>query len=347
MSKKKEEPANKTDNLKELLKKYGKVISNGISVLSKKKDLKALTVSPSFDISLNGGLIEGSWCVISGDPKTGKTTLCLQICKNGQKEGRKVIYLDGETRLKGYNLSGIEGLDLEAVDIIHSPEDGPSLAAEDFLNILENMIKMPEYKGSIAVIDSCSSLVPRAELDMEACATIRASLPKLLSHWIKKNAQTIVNQKIILLIITHYVTNTSGYGKIKLPDCGKMIQYQADTLLDVKKSDSWEEGGEEIGRLVEWDIRCSSMGASNKSCKSYIRYGTGVDFVQEIIVIATDLGLIDKSGAWYTCDFMSDAVENYDAANYKFQGQAKLYEYISTHPEVFDILNNKVKEMLV
>ena len=100
---------------KAIQKAFGKVVSKGSELLSAKADLKPISVSPALDLALNGGILEGSWTIISGDPKTGKSTTCLQICKNAQDEGRPVIYIDGESRLKAYNLVGIEGLDLEKI----------------------------------------------------------------------------------------------------------------------------------------------------------------------------------------------------------------------------------------
>lgn len=247
---------------KSISKQFGKVLSTGTELLGVKENLKSLTVSPAMDLALNGGLLEGSWNIISGSPKVGKSSLCLQVCKNAQDDGRGVIYVDAESRLKDYNLLGIEGLDLSKFNIVHgSNEDNDEqLSAEDFLKITESLMKMPKNKGAVCVIDSCSSLVPRAELDEDPSATLRASLPKLLSHWIKKNAQVVVRNKIIVLIITHYITNTSGYGKHKIPDCGVMVQYQADSRLDVAKVDPWIEDDVKIGQLIHWDIGCSSKG---------------------------------------------------------------------------------------
>lgn len=218
---------------KAIQKEFGKVISAGIDLVASKRDLRTLSVSPALDLALNGGMLEGSWNLISGDPKTGKSTTCLQICKNAQDEDRPVIYIDAESRLKTYNLEGTQGLDLEKIQVVHGPEDGDQLSAEDFLKICESMIKMPKNKGAVCVIDSCSSLVPRSELEEDPSASLRASLPKLLSHWVKKNSQVVVKNKIIVLIITHYITNTSGYGKVKVPDCGVMVLYQADTRMDI------------------------------------------------------------------------------------------------------------------
>lgn len=331
-------------NDKAIQKAFGKVVSKGSELIAAKQDLKAISVSPALDLALNGGLLEGSWTIISGDPKTGKSTTCLQICKNAQDEGRPVIYVDGESRLKAYNLVGIEGLDLEKIQIIHSPDDGESLSAEDFLDIAESLMKRPENNGAVCVIDSCSSLVPRAELEESTSASLRASLPKLLSHWIKKNSQTVVKNKINVLVITHYITNTSGYGKVKIPDCGVMVQYQSDTRLDIAKIEPWEENNKKIGQLVHWKISCSSMGASGTECISYIKYNKGIDKTKEIIELAESFGIIEKAGAWYSIPFLEQMEEFTEAP--KFQGQSKIYEFLMERKDIFDAVHSKVKEML-
>lgn len=333
------------DSTKEIIKRYGNVISRGVQILEKRKDLKTLSVSPALDLSLGGGILEGSWTVISGPPKCGKTSSVLQICVNAQKEGREVIYLDGESRLKEYNLSGAEGLDLDKFQVISSIDQ--PMSGEDFLHILEMLIKDPKNAGAVVVIDSTSSLIPRAELDKEADPSLRASLPKLLTHWIKKNAQTIKNQKIFLVAIRHMITNTSGYGKHKLYDSGEYLQYQADTLLECKSKTEWMEDNRQVGLIIDWDIQTSSLGSSGRKCQSYFRFGKGLDSIKEIIVLANDLGLIDKAGSWFTCPFLEGEIEGYITENNKLQGETKLYDHIASDPVKFEILNRKVKEMLL
>lgn len=273
---------------------------------------------------------------------THNTTSVLQICKNAQDEGRPIIYVDVETRLKTYNLQGIEKLDLDKMQIVHGPhdEDDP-LAAEDFLKITESLIRMPKNKGAICVLDSTSSLLPRAELEEDPSSSLRASLPKLMTHWIKKNAQTIVRNRIIFVAITHYITNTSGYGKTKVADGGVQLQYQADTKLDVVRIEDWLEGGDsgkKIGQKIHWKIGCSSLGASGSECISYLKYGKGIDKHQEIIELATSFGIIEKAGSWFTLQFLDEPV--------KMQGVHKVYEYLEQNPEAFDKVCLEVKEML-
>lgn len=331
-------------SLKNIQKEFGKVISLGVELVEAKSKLKTLNVSPSLDLALNGGLSEGTWNIFSGEPKTGKTSTCLQICKNAIDEDRPVIYLDAESRLKKYNLTGINGLDLKKIQIIHSPEEGRQLSAEEFLKILESVMSLPENKGAVCVIDSMSSLVPQVELEEDPSATLRASLPKLLSHWIKKNAQRVSMNKLIMLLITHYITNTSGYGKLKNPDGGVMLQYQADSRLDVGKVEPWEEDGKKIGQIVTWKISCSSLGASGTECTSYIRYGKGIDKNKEVIELAEALSVIDKAGAWYSIPFLAGSKEFPEAP--KFQGQSKIYAFLEQRPDIFSVILEKVKALI-
>ena len=93
----------KPEYLAKIFKEYGNIISSGLDVLEEKKNYKTISVSPAIDIALGGGIKEGSWLTLTGDPKSGKTTTALQIAANCQKEGRPIIYLDVEGRLKDMN----------------------------------------------------------------------------------------------------------------------------------------------------------------------------------------------------------------------------------------------------
>jgi RecA/RadA recombinase len=331
-------------SLKAIEKEFGKVISKGNELIAEKKKLRTLSVSPSIDLALNGGLSEGTWNLFCGDPKSGKSTTCLQICKNAIDEGRPVIYLDAESRLKQYNLNGIEGFDLSKIQIIHSPEGRRQLSAEEYLKVLESLMSLPENKGAVCVIDSVSCLVPLNELEEDPSATIRASLPKLLTHWVKKNIHTVTSNRLIMLLITHYITNTSGYGKLKNPDGGLMIQFQSDTRMDISRVEPWEDSGKKIGQIVNWKVSWSSLGATGTECTSYLRYGKGIDSKKEVIELAEALSIIDKAGAWYSIPFLAGTKDFEEAP--KFQGQSKLYSFLEERPDVFDIILSKVKELL-
>ena len=327
-----------TDQItRDIIKKHGHVVSTGEKVFSEKSNLETISVSPAIDIALGGGIKEGSWVILTGDPKTGKTTTALQIAATCQKEGRPVIYLDAEGRLKAMNLGGVEGLDLSKMRVIHSDEE--PLSAEKFLDIALKLVSSKEFERCVCIIDSTSSLIPEKELAEDLSGSFRAGLPKILAVFCRKMGQIIPKQKATMIIITHFIANTSGYGASRLPDCGRKIQYQADTRMEVKNIKSWESGSVQIGQQINWKIVCSSMGGPGTMCTSWLRYGKGLDGTQEMLQISCEIGLISKAGAWYNCDFMGEDAK-------KFQGQDKLHQFLKENPETLKELEKQVKEML-
>lgn len=348
MAKKKEiEDSSSEAALKAIKKKYGNIIKTGSQVFDRKKELKTLKISPCWDLALNGGLQEASWNIVSGAPKSGKTTLILQIIANAQKEGRKAIYNDFENRLRAYNLNGITGLDKDLVTVVSTGDEDSDevLGAEDVLSVTEELIKLPEYKGCICVIDSTSSLLTRNEMAAEVSGTLRANMPKLWAHWIKKVAPIVSKNRIIMILITHYITNTSGYGKLKVADGGMQIQYQADTRIDFDKVEPWEESGKKIGQIVKAEVNCSSLGASGNSLTTYIRYNKGIDSVKEAIHLGEQFGLIEKAGAWFTLPFLAKT-ELSEVAEQKFQGSQAVYDVIASNPKMVEILSSEVQSLL-
>jgi recombination protein RecA len=327
---------------KDFIKKYGDYVTTGDKVLEQKRSYKNISISPAIDLALGGGVKEGSWMILSGPPKVGKTTTTMQIIANCQALGRKIIYLDVEGRLKEMNFE-VPGIDPSKVQVIRSGDE--PLPAETFLDIARKLVSAKENEGCVLVIDSISSLIPLRDLDEDISGMTRPGLPKILSDFVKKLGQTVPNQKCLIILITHMITNTSGYGKSKMADGGVKIQFQADTRMEVKGVTPWESSGSTkenknvIGLKVTWDILCSSIGAPHKACESWIRFGHGIDKVQEILMIAIDLGLISVAGSWYNLDFI-------ESEKVKVQGQEKAYNYLKEHPEAYLSLESKVKEML-
>ena len=352
------------DYLKKIIKDYGEIVRNGVDVLEQKKNFKTIFLRPAIDIALGGGIREGSWLTLTGDPKSGKTTTAMQIASNCQKEGRPIIYLDAEGRLKDMNFEVAE-LDPQKMTIV-APEDKP-IPAEDFLDVAYKMMSHPDNYGAVLIIDSISSLMPKKELDGDFSPG-RAGLPKILSIFTKKIGQLLPRQHGLIIAITHYIANTGGFGKAKLADGGNKIQYQADTRMEiagggekVSAVSPWTStSGDRVGQVVNWKIICSSMGAPGGQVQSYIRYGHGIDKTQEILMLSCDLGLIDKAGAWFTCSFMNffkdlakEIKPDLDVDNeeelskaFKFQGQDNLYTFLSENKKVVELLESSIKGML-
>jgi len=354
----------KPEYLTKMIKEYGNIISSGLEVLEEKKSYKTISVSPAIDIALGGGVKEGSWLTLTGDPKSGKTTTAMQIAANCQKDGRPIIYLDAEGRLKDMNFE-VQDLDPSKMEIVH-PDDKP-LPAEDFLEAAHKLMSHPDYYGAVLIIDSISSLIPKKELDGDFTPG-RAGLPKILSIFTKKMGQLLPRQRGLIIAITHYIANTGGFGKAKMSDGGNKIQYQADTRMEIAGGGEkisavtpWVNTNKErIGQVLNWKIICSSMGAPGGQVQSWIRYGHGIDKTQEVLMLAQDLGMIDKAGAWATCTFMLGHKDVAKEINptlnteddeavlkaFKFQGQDKLYGFIADNPKLVSLLEQEIKEML-
>lgn len=301
--------------------------------------------------------------ITDGMSVTHNTTTAMQLAYNCQKEDRPVIYINSEGRLNQLNFE-VEGLDPEKMFIV-TAEDQP-LSAEAFLDIAHKLISVPENRGALCIIDSISSLIPAKDLDGDVTGSMRPGLPKILSNFVKKCGQVVPNNKNIMCMITHVIANTSGYGKHSMADGGIKIQFQADTRMEVKSINPWVQNDVRVGQAVNWDIYYSGLGAKNFTCQSWLRYGYGLDNVQELLIIAEELGLIDKAGSWMTCDFLfnnpaflnkinpeilldesgSYVDEELALKACKNQGQEKTYHFIKTTPGLLEYLNQEIKTML-
>ena len=350
---------------KQIKKKYGEVIRSGADVFEEIKDLKVIPVSPALDYALGGGIREGSWVKGPGDPNTGKTPTALQFAANCQKEeygSRPIYYVNVEGRLNRNTLEGIRGLDVEKIEVIESPAE--PLSAEKYLSIIKDIVM--ETPGAIIILDSVSSLIAQRDLDEEVRGDYRPGLQKILSDFTKKMGGIVRNQRAVIIMITHFIANTGGLSrKTKVSDGGVKIHYQADTILEIKYIQGWKEkvSAEErqVGQVIHWNVVTSPLsGFPGAEAVSYLRYGEGIDKLQELIQQAIDFSIIDVSGSWFTCDF---AIENIDSLPevveqnsldegntekfFKVQGQKKLKDLMLANPSMIELLDNTIREMLM
>jgi recombination protein RecA len=335
-------------SLKEdVIKKFGDdIILTGNSVVDKK--LINIPISPSLDIVLNGGIPEGSFVILTGQPKCGKTTTSLDFCATAQrkeyahssfKDGREVYYLNIEGRLKKRDLEGIPGLDLNRFHVIGSKQ-GKILHAEEYLQIGERIIN--EIPGSILIIDSYSALCTEAEITSDMDKMQRADGAKLLAKFCRKVANVIPVNRNIVIGITHLMGNPgTGHSEWK-EKSGQAIAYQTDIKIKAQFHRPWKigsaEDGQQIGQEIQWQVQCSALGPPGGVITSYIRYGQGIDKQTELVSLASDLGLIHKAGAWYTITILEDKP--------KFQGTEKVRQYLVEHPETYENLWKMVKETM-
>jgi len=315
------------------------IILNGNSIVDKESVI--IPVSPSLDIILNGGVPEGSFVVLTGQPKCGKTTTSLDFAATAQrpeyqgtsKTPREVYYLNIEGRLKKRDLEGIPGLDLSRFHVIGS-QQGKILHAEEYLQIAERLIN--ELPGSVIIIDSYSALCTEAEITSDMDKMQRADGAKLLAKFCRKVANVIPVNKNIVIGITHLMGNPTGYGAEFKEKSGQAIAYQTDIKIRAKSFKPWTLSADstQIGQEIEWQVICSALGPPGGSITSYLRYGQGIDKHTELINFAVDIGLINKGGAWYTYK------------EEKFQGMEKMRQYFVDNPKEYGELEKSVKDAM-
>jgi recombination protein RecA len=328
----------------EVKKDFGDdIILSGNSIVDKK--VVVIPVSPSLDMILSGGVPEGSFMVLTGQPKCGKTVTSLDFAATAQrpeyqgslKTPREVYYLNIEGRIKKRDLEGIKGLDLARFHVIGS-QQGKILHAEEYLQIAEKIIN--QEPGCVVIIDSYSALCTEAEITSDMDKMQRADGAKLLAKFCRKVANVIPVNKNIVIGITHLMGNPTGYGAEFKEKSGQAIAYQTDIKLRAKTFKPWTTGadGTQIGQEVEWQVICSALGPPGATTTSYIRYGQGIDKYTELVNMASDIGVINKGGAWYTLT----TVENQP----KFQGVEKVRAFLVDNEEVFQNLYKQVKETM-
>tara|TARA_B100002019_G_C21274933_1_gene604911 strand:- start:10996 stop:12003 length:1008 start_codon:yes stop_codon:yes gene_type:complete len=324
-------------------KNFGSDIMMSANALVDRQSI-IIPVSPSLDMVLGGGVPEGSFVVLTGQPKCGKTTTSLDLAATAQKpeyqgdlkKPRHVYYLNIEGRLKKRDLEGISHLDLDRFDIIGSQE-GKILSGEEYLSIGERIIN--EEPGSIVIIDSYSALCTEAEITSSMDKMQRADGAKLLAKFCRKVANVIPVNKNIVIGITHLMGNPTGYGAEFKEKSGQAIAYQTDIKMRAKTFKPWTlTDNTQIGQTVEWQVLCSALSPPGGVTTSYIRYGSGVDKITEIMMLAIDIGVISKGGAWYSFEI--------EGEKKKFQGTEKLRQFFVDNPEAYDIILKVTKETM-
>lgn len=302
---------------------------------------QVISMSPAHDLALGGGIPEGSWITFTGPPKCGKTTSAMYLAVKAQRPeygNRHVFYLNIEGRIKAMNLEGMPGLDLNRFHIVQSTR-GNILDAKKFLNIGTRILK--NNPGCVLLIDSLSALAHEKELLEGVGTSTRGATQALSAQFCRDVAQTLPNEKNIVIAITHIGANTSGYGAATVEKSGFGAQYSADVKLRCKsKPEPWKlsTNGKQIGQIVTWIADFTALGAPPcTEFQSYIRYGVGIDELTELIVLSMDFGIIEGT-TWLSSPFFPEGK--------KLNGKEALREFLVENPSIQTELFNKIKEVI-
>lgn len=301
-----------------------------------------IPVSPVIDVMLGGGVPEGSFVIPTGPPKVGKSTFSLQLAANAIRPeyacelkpgGREIFIFNIEGRLKERDLLGIQGMNFDKVHLIQS-EPGNILVAEDYIERGERLIN--ERPGDVFIFDSFSALCTQERMDASLRDRFRDNTSLLLAAFCKRISNVIPINRSIVIGITHMIANQGGMGHSPWSEAsGQKIQYQVDVKLKATHKIPWTVGETQIGQEVHWKCETSAIGPPGGKCVSLLRYGYGLDKEAEIITLASDFGIVEKGGAWYT---FPDGT--------KAQGLEKARDYLVANPEVYESIYKQIREML-
>lgn len=332
MSKKKSDDTIDVED--KIIKEFGNCIKNADYVKSLRNEIVHTT--PKLDIILGGGIPTGSFVVITGPPKSGKSSCCLQIAANAQKipsnyGNRCIYYFDIEGRIKSRDLLGIKNLDLseDKFKLIQS-SPGNILWGDSFISIAEKLIHAKP--GCVFILDSFSSLCTQSRAEADIQNRFRDDAPLLLGSFCKRISQIIPINQSIVIGITHLIANQGGMGHSPwLEASGRKIQYQSDVKLKATYAEVWKESETIVGLASHWECSTSAIGPPGGKTTTWLRFGEGFDSVKEYIEIGMDLGFVKKSGAWFEYE------------NTKVQGIEKLRQTFVDKPDLLTELQSKIE----
>lgn len=315
-----------------LKKEFGNnVFLSASNLLEEEKEV--ISVSPTVDLMLGGGIPSGSFMVVTGRYKLGKTSMCLHIAGKAQKKGFKVYYFNVEGRLKKRDILGIPGLDTseEMFTIVGSHKD-KILNAEDYLKILMSYIETKDK--CVFIFDSFSQLCSAGRHAAEVGDRFRDDVPLMLASLTKRAANILPVRDNILIGITHIIAN-QGHGMSPWSESsGQKIQYAADIKVKATHATDYIVSDKQVGQIVHWECDTSAIGPPGAKTSSLLRYGEGIDEYYDLLATCIDIGIVNKGGSWLT-------MPNGE----KVQGIEKGRNYLKDNPDTYKELTEKFAEI--
>ena len=283
------------------------------------------TGSLSLDLALGiGGVPRGRIVEIYGPEASGKTTLALHVVASAQKNGGDAAYIDVEHALEPAYARAL-GVDIDSL-LISQPDTG-----EQALDIAESLVRSGAI--DVLVVDSVAALIPRVELEGEGGDNVVGALARLLSQAMRRLAGAISKNNCTVIFINQLRQKIGVmYGNPETTPGGLALKYYASVRIDVRRIETLKNGGEMIGNRTRAKVVKNKVAPPFREAEFDIMYGEGISKVGEIIDLGVKLEIIDKAGAWYTCN------------GQRIQGRDGVREYLLANPDACDAIEKEIRD---
>jgi recombination protein RecA len=284
------------------------------------------TGSLSLDIALGlGGIPRGRIIEIYGPESSGKTTLTLHMVAEVQKRGGIAGFIDAEHALDPSYARNI-GVDIDNL-YISQPDSG-----EQALEITDTMVRSGAI--DIIVIDSVAALVPKAEIDGDMGDAHVGLQARLMSQALRKLTAVVSKSNCIVIFINQLREKVGVmFGNPETTTGGRALKFYSSVRLDIRRIESIKQNGEIIGNRTRVKVVKNKIAPPFKVAEFDIIFGKGISREGDILDLAANIGVINKSGAWYS----------YNDAKIG-QGRENTKQYLTEHPEIMQEVENKVRE---
>ena len=248
----------------------------------------------SLDLAIGaGGFPRGRIIELYGGEGGGKTTVALTVAANVQKLGGNVGFIDSE---HGLNRQLAENIGIDPTRfVVNQPESG-----EEAIDMVERMIRSGAF--DMVIVDSVAAMTPKAEIDGEVDQQFMGLHARLMSRFMRRVASIANENGVMLVLINQVRKNLASYGTPDETTGGKAIKFYSSLRIEVRTSGSKKltVDGETVGHTVTATIKKNRLGAPHTSGEFDIIYGRGIDGTGSLLDVAEKIGVLVRSGAYYT-----------------------------------------------
>ena len=286
------------------------------------------TGSLSLDLALGiGGLPAGRIVEIYGPESSGKTTLCLHVIANAQAKGGRCAIIDAEHAIDPSYAKKI-GVDIDNL-LISQPDCG-----EDALNIVDMLVRSNTI--DVLVVDSVAALVPRAEIEGQMGDSHVGLQARLMSQALRKLTGA-ASKGHTCVIFTNQIREKIGvmYGNPETTPGGNALKFYASIRMDIRKTSVIKNGEDILGNRARVKVIINKMAPPFKIAEFDIMYNEGISRTGSILDVATDMGIVEKRGSWFSFD-----------GEQLGQGRDQTKQVLADNPELQQKINERIKEQI-